>query len=209
MSRSKAPRLAQWVLPVSFLAASGCASVPQAPEMPKDALAESLYVTQPWAERPPVDIYQHLSAMQAAGASAQQSLNAYTAALRAQAAQETHRMRLQAQLRNYELAQRDERARQLAEARRQAEAEAASRNIGKPVRLGPMDFRPEWAKDTGWQLGVVTWKYMCGWNQRFRKDFKESMEKYDRGGESPKQEAARIQAEAMERARNPCEPIGY
>lgn len=90
---------------VFLLVASGCASVPQAPEHAKDSLPESYYVAQPWAQQPPVDIFRRVSAIQSALSGVQNSLNAYSAAISAQAAEQNRHVLMQAELARIEAAQ--------------------------------------------------------------------------------------------------------
>lgn len=87
-----------------FAAVSGCASVPDAPTALNDSLPESFYIVQPWAQRPPVDIFRRVSAIQSALGGLQQSLNSYSAALNAQAAEHNRRVFLQAELARHEAA---------------------------------------------------------------------------------------------------------
>lgn len=146
-----------------LLTVSGCASVPPAPAMDDTTLAESLYVAQPWARQPPVDIYRRVAAIQGALAGVQHSVNSYYSAINAQAVEHNRRVFLQAELARAEEAQRRILAERLAVER----ANAAN----QPRKFVPAKFDPKKAAsprpydDTGWKLGEALYENVHGWNQ--------------------------------------------
>ena len=83
---------------VIMAVASGCASVLLASEPADNLLAETFYLEQPWAQYPPVDIFRRVSAIQSSLSGVQNSLNAYSAAISAQAAEQNRRVLMQAEL---------------------------------------------------------------------------------------------------------------
>jgi hypothetical protein len=158
---------------VLLLAASGCASVPPAPAMKKGALAESLYVIQPWAQQPPVDIYRRVAAIQGALAGVQQSVNSYYSAINAQAAEHNRRVFLQAELARAEAAQRRLQAERMAAERANS---ASQRQILTPAKFDSKKVAmPRAYDDTGWKLGEALYQNVHGWTQWSRHTFWESM----------------------------------
>lgn len=152
-----------------LLMVSGCVSVPPAPVMAKATLAESLYVAQPWAQQPPVDISRRLAGIQRALAGVQQSVNSYYSAINAQAAEHNRRVFLQAELARAEEAQR----RMLAERLAAERANAAN----QPRKFVPAKFDPKKIANprpydgTGWQLGEALYENVHGWNEWSRHTF--------------------------------------
>ena len=164
MSRRRIRGLVTQLVPAALLAASGCASVPPAPPMAKDAIPESLYVSQPWALRPPVDIYRRLGAIQSAAASAQQALDTYSAALQEQAAQSARQEAREAEFRRNLLEQRDREAREHREALRREEAAARPKaGIAQPWPKAGLPASSPFPPDFGWQIGEATFDAMQGW----------------------------------------------
>lgn len=76
-----------------------------AAEVTDDQLPENWYRLQPWAEQPPVDVFRRVAAVQSALGGLQSSVNAYSAAIQAQAAAHNQRVLMQAELARVEAMQ--------------------------------------------------------------------------------------------------------
>jgi Skp family chaperone for outer membrane proteins len=148
------------IVPILALA-SACTCMPAAAG---DAapLPERLYVQQPWAQRPPVDLVRAFRRLQSSLSGMQAAVNNYSQALSAQAAEQNRRVFMQAELARVEEAQRQERARLLAAQRREAELDATTRaSMLNPVGKAPSNFavgipRTSFTEAEAYQVGVAT-----------------------------------------------------
>ena len=114
--------------------ASGCTSVLLASEPADNLLVETFYLEQPWAQYPPVDIFRRVSAIQSGLSGVQNSLNAYSAAISAQAAEQNRRVFMQAELARVEAAQQKAEPRRSNFATRGTAAEIDAANSAKLLK---------------------------------------------------------------------------
>jgi alpha-beta hydrolase superfamily lysophospholipase len=125
-------------------------------------LPERLYVQQPWAQQPPVNLVRAFRRMQSSLSGMQAAVNNYSQAISAQAAEQNRRVLMQAELARIEEAQRPERARLMAAQRREAELDAAARaRMLAPVDKPPSNFAvgspsTSFTEAQAYELGVAT-----------------------------------------------------
>lgn len=103
-----------------------------AAEPTDNSLTENWYVLLPWAQQPPVDIYRKVANLQSAIGGLQNSMNAYTRAVKTQASAHNQRVLMQAELSRVEAAQAKQEPRRSNFSTRgtPAEIDAANRSIG-------------------------------------------------------------------------------